>query len=149
MTCTFFFFKRTFFIHRINSINIITLCAIWKDIRQYSIFDIKFNDTDFYKNDQELHPFTSEQNFRDPPQKSRINSLYFWTKFSRSSLWCLHWHGAPPPFPFPNPLTRESNSTQILPPGPSGSPLSSQILRVSSSVRLKMRRQKPIFKKND
>ena len=80
-----------------------------------------------HHNDQELTPFTSEQNFQDPLHGFFTDMVL------------------PPPLPIPNPLAKGSNSTQILPPGPSGSPLSSQILRVSSSVRLKMRRQKPIF----
>ena len=76
-----------------------------------------------------------------PLHLNKIFKIHLYGFFTEKVLY------PPPLFPFPNPLVRGSNSTQILPPGPSGSPLSSQILRVSSSVSLKMRRQKPIFKK--
>lgn len=75
-----------------------------------------------------------------PLHLNKIFKIHLYGFFTEKVLY-------PPPFPFPNPLARGSNSTKILPPGPSGSPLSSQILRVSSSVSLKMRRQKSIFKK--
>ena len=96
-------------------------------------------------------------------ERSRITSHYFWTKFKRSTtkiknslplllnqIFKIHPYGffndiVLPPFPFPNLLAKGINSTKILPPGPSGSPLSSQIFRVSSSVSLKKEEEKHIF----